>query len=177
IANFSYSVNLQNGTNDGHRSDIALHLSPVFSPPPRIVRNSLENQNWGPEESHGSSFPFSRGQGFEILILVEVDHFKIAIDGQHFTEFYYRLPLHSISHISVDGDVSVNFIKFEGVSKSPMDSRPCEGLSKPLGFVVDSSNQQNLAATKANPESNKQQIARQMKITTEEHLGWRINSQ
>ncbi|GIY17106.1 hypothetical protein CDAR_599711 [Caerostris darwini] len=139
-----FSINLQNGSNSYQRSDISLHLSPVFSSPPRIVRNCLENQQWGPEESHGPQFPLIIGQGFEILILAESDHFKIAVNGAHFTEFSYRLPLQSISHIAVDGDVTINSIKFEGLATTPMQGSG-EGISKPLGFMIDPSNQGNLA--------------------------------
>lgn len=79
VVNFSFSINLQNGSNTYQRSDIALHLSPVFSSPPRLVRNSLENQQWGPEESHGPYFPLVTGQSFDILILVESEEFKVKI--------------------------------------------------------------------------------------------------
>ncbi|GFS68240.1 galectin-4, partial [Nephila pilipes] len=139
-----FSINLQNGSNSYQRSDISLHLSPVFSSPPRVVRNSLENQQWGPEESHGPQFPFVVDQRFEILILAESDHFKIAVNGQHFTEFQYRLPLQNITHIAIDGDVTIDCIKFEGLAASQMAGSG-EGVSKPLGFVIDPSSQGNLA--------------------------------
>ncbi|XP_042897554.1 galectin-4 isoform X2 [Parasteatoda tepidariorum] len=138
-----FSINLQNGSNGIQRNDIALHLSPVFSSPPRVVRNSLENQNWGPEESHGPPFPFSSCQSFEIFILVEPDHFKIAVNGQHFTEFNYRLPLEKISHIGIDGDVTISSIIFEGLARQTMASRPVESVGKPLGFVIDPSGPPN----------------------------------
>lgn len=97
------------------RDDIALHLSPVFSPPPRVVRNSLQAQRWGPEESYGG-FPFVGGQGFEVLILVEHELFKIAINGQHFAEFRHRISLQRITHLTIDGEVSISLIAFEGGS-------------------------------------------------------------
>ncbi|KAG8177200.1 hypothetical protein JTE90_020838 [Oedothorax gibbosus] len=140
---YDFSINLQTGDNTYQRSDIALHLSPVFSSPPRLVRNSLEKQNWGPEESHGPFFPLVAGQSFEILILAGAEDFKVAINGQHFTEFQHRLPLQSISHIAIDGEVTINHIKFEGLTKSPMASGSGEGISKPLGFVIDPSNPGN----------------------------------
>ena len=57
------------------------------------------------------------GQPFEVMILIEMDHFKIAINGAHFTEFRYRIPLNRISHLSIDGDVSIASITFEGTSQ------------------------------------------------------------
>ncbi|CAL1274133.1 unnamed protein product [Larinioides sclopetarius] len=138
-----FSISLQNGSDCYQRSDISLHLSPVFTSPPRVVRTYLENQQWGPEESHGPYFPFAVDQEFEILILVESDQFKIAVNGQHFTEFQFKFPLQSISHIAVDGDVTIHSIKFEGLTSSTMADSG-EGISKPLGFVIDPSNQGGL---------------------------------
>ncbi|XP_055928011.1 collagen alpha-1(III) chain-like [Argiope bruennichi] len=140
-----FSISLQNGPSSYERSDISLHLSPVFTSPPRVVRTYFENQQWGPEESHGPYFPFAVGQEFEILILIESDQFKIAVNGQHFTEFHYKLPLQSISHIAVDGDVTINSIKFEGLTSSPMAGSG-EGISKPLGFLIDPSSQGGLTS-------------------------------
>ncbi|XP_054154422.1 galectin-4-like [Oppia nitens] len=107
-----FAINFQCGPSINPRDDLALHLSPVFTAPPRVVRNSLQGQRWGPEESFGG-FPFIGGQPFELLILVESDNFKIAINGQHFTEFRHRLPLNRISHLSIDGDVSIASIIYE----------------------------------------------------------------
>lgn len=138
-----FSINLQNGSSTDRRSDVALHLSPVFSPPPRLVRNTIQNQQWGPEESHGSHFPFSPEQSFEIMILVESDHFKIAVNGQHFCEFRYRLPLSDVSHLAIDGDVVINSIKYETVSEqvSPHSEKimGSSGVTMPIGFVMPDS--------------------------------------
>ncbi|XP_074597630.1 uncharacterized protein LOC141852508 isoform X2 [Brevipalpus obovatus] len=108
-----FAINLQCGPCINPRDDLALHLSPVFSPPPRVVRNSLRNGQWGPEESHGPYFPLSANQHFEILILTETDQFKIAINGVHFTDFRHRISIHEISHLSIDGDVHIRQIIFE----------------------------------------------------------------
>ena len=109
----SFAINLQCGPSVNPRDDIALHLSPVFTPPPRVVRNSLQTQRWGPEESFGG-FPFMSGQPFEVMVLIDSDHFKIAINGSHFTEFRHRLPLQRITHLSIDGDVTIGSITYEG---------------------------------------------------------------
>ncbi|UYV78375.1 GALE5 [Cordylochernes scorpioides] len=106
---FCFSISLQ-ATN----SDIALFLSPIYNPgPPRVARNSLQAGQWGAEESQSNLFPFSPSQEYDILILCEADHFKIAVNNQHFTEFSYRLPLSTITHINIQGDTSINSIKFE----------------------------------------------------------------
>lgn len=120
-----FSINLQCGPGSTSQDDIALHLSPVFSPPPRLVRNSLQNQQWGPEESHGPYFPFVVGQHFEILILTEGDEYKIAVNGQHFCEFKHRIPIYRVTSLSVNGDATINEIKYEGTIS------PLGGMQQP----------------------------------------------
>lgn len=111
-----FAVNLQCGPNTHPRDDIALHLSPVFAPPPRVVRNSIQHQQWGPEESHGDPFPLVVGQGFEILVLVEHESYKIAINGVHYAEFRHRIPISRVTHVAIDGEVSIGMLGFEGTS-------------------------------------------------------------
>lgn len=129
-----FAVNLQCGPNTSPRDDVALHLSPVFSPPPRVVRNSIQQHQWGPEESHGPPFPFVAGQGFEMLVLAEQNRYKIAINGAHYTEFNHRIPLHRVTHISIDGEVSIIMLAFEGTAASsapPMPAAPVAAASMP----------------------------------------------
>lgn len=125
-----FAVNLQCGPNVHPRDDIALHLSPVFSPPPRVVRNSIQAQQWGPEESHGDPFPLVAGQKFEILVLTEHDHYKIAINGMHYAEFRHRIPIQRVTHLAIDGDTTINLIQFEG---SPSMAAPPAPMYPPLG--------------------------------------------
>ncbi|RWS26500.1 galectin-4-like protein, partial [Leptotrombidium deliense] len=126
-----FAINLQTGPRVNPRDDIALHISPVFTPPPRVVRNTLQAQRWGPEESHGG-FPFTPGTGFEILILVEHDEFKLAINGAHFTQYRHRIPLNLVSFIAVDGDVTINAIIFEGHGHASVPSAPMMAPSAPV---------------------------------------------
>ncbi|CAG2104486.1 unnamed protein product [Medioppia subpectinata] len=51
------------------------------------------------------------------MILIDYDHFKIAINGSHFTEFRYRIPLQRITHLAIDGDVAIASITYEGTSQ------------------------------------------------------------
>lgn len=111
-SNNSFAVNLQLGPGVNPRSDIALHLSPVFNPPPRVVRNNLTYLEWGAEESYGG-FPFVAGQPFEIIILVQVDCYRIAINGNHFAEFRHRVSPRQVSHLTIDGDVTIQGILYE----------------------------------------------------------------
>ncbi|KAK7874239.1 hypothetical protein R5R35_006278 [Gryllus longicercus] len=107
-----FGINLQCGPNTVPRDDIALHISCRF-PENTIVRNSLQNMNWGPEETFGH-MPLARGQGFEIIVLCDPDHYKIAVNGQHFTEYIHRIPYQRVSHLTIDGDVTIAMISYEG---------------------------------------------------------------
>ncbi|KAK3921371.1 Galectin-5 [Frankliniella fusca] len=106
-----FAVNLQCGPNTEPRDDIAIHFSPQFDSQ-KVIRNSLHNLMWGPEESLGF-FPFSQGQPFELILLCEATHFKIAINGQHYTEFEHRMAFQTVSHITVDGDIELTSVRFE----------------------------------------------------------------
>ncbi|KAG1697386.1 Galectin-4 [Nymphon striatum] len=132
-----FAINLQYGPNTNPRDDVALHLSPVFTSPPRLVRNSIQAQRWGPEESHGPYFPLVAGQTFEILLLCEPDYYKIAINGQHFSEFKHRMPWQSVTFLAIDGEVMISLIQFEG-SSSALPPPAHTGMSG--GFVRPQSN-------------------------------------
>ncbi|KAF7266741.1 hypothetical protein GWI33_019962 [Rhynchophorus ferrugineus] len=108
-----FNVNLATGPNNKPRDDTALHVS-VRLNQGYIARNSYRNQAWDKEEGKGK-LPIGPAQSFEILLLVDPDHFKIAVNGQHFSEFKHRLPFESITHLLIDGDVSITLISFEGI--------------------------------------------------------------
>jgi len=109
-----FSVNLQCGPNVNPRDDIALHMNFRYDQQvPYVVRNSLQMQQWGIEEGHGY-LSFARGQNFEIQIHAEHDHFKIHFNGNHFTDFRYRLPLQRVTYISIDGEVVLHGVKIDG---------------------------------------------------------------
>ncbi|KAJ1524947.1 hypothetical protein ONE63_009805 [Megalurothrips usitatus] len=106
-----FAINLQCGPNTEPRDDIALHFSPQFDCQ-KVIRNTLQNLMWGPEESLGY-FPFSPGQPFEVILLCEGTHFKIAVNGQHYTEFEHRMAFQTVSHITIDGDIELTGVRFE----------------------------------------------------------------
>ncbi|XP_030036543.1 galectin-4 isoform X2 [Manduca sexta] len=112
-----FAINLQCGPNTDPRDDIALHLNFRFMEM-CVVRNHLTAMNWGVEETSGG-MPLSRGESFEALILCEPQSIKVALNGMHFCEFPHRVPYQRVSHITVDGDVMVQFIGFEGAQPPP----------------------------------------------------------
>lgn len=110
-----FAINLQCGPNTNPRDDLALHINARLMERV-LVRNSLIMGQWGQEDRHSPSFPFLPGQGFEIVILADSHHYKIAVNGQHFAEFHCRTPMERVSYLSADGDMMITMITFEGGS-------------------------------------------------------------
>lgn len=104
-----FAINFQTGPSLNPRDDLALHLSPCFTPP-RVIRNSLRNGAWELEESWGNGNVINPHQPFEIMILAEPDQFKIAINGMHYCEFKHRIPYQEITHLTIDGDLDIERI-------------------------------------------------------------------
>ncbi|XP_071797023.1 uncharacterized protein [Asterias amurensis] len=112
-----FHINLQCGVQSQPRSDIALHFNPRFvfkqQNAQYVVLNALKSQQWGPEE-RGGTFPFVRGQNFEVIILCEVNEYKVAVNGVHFASFRHRIPdLQRVSSISIGGGVKIYNIRFD----------------------------------------------------------------
>ncbi|XP_047039479.1 galectin-4-like [Helicoverpa zea] len=107
-----FAINFQCGPNTDPRDDIALHLNFRFVEMV-VVRNHLTAMNWGVEDTNGG-MPLHRGESFEALILCEPMSMKVALNGMHFCEFPHRIPFQRISHLTVDGDVMIQLIGFEG---------------------------------------------------------------
>nr|QHI46338.1 galectin [Sinonovacula constricta] len=79
-----------------------------------VVRNSKISNNWGAEERHSPFFPFAHNVPFEMIILVEHNQFKVAVNNQHLLEFYHRLqPLSRVDTLRVDGDVRLTQVRFQ----------------------------------------------------------------
>ncbi|XP_034255938.1 galectin-7-like [Thrips palmi] len=131
-----FAINLQCGPNTEPRDNIALHFSPQFVTH-TVIRNSLQNLMWGPEESLGY-FPFSPGQAFEIILLCEATHFKIAVNGAHYTEFEHRLAFQTVSHITIDGDIQLSAVRFEDpppeVVPGGTAMAPASGYIMPMAY-------------------------------------------
>lgn len=124
----SFAIALQNGPSNNFSDDVALYLSSTFTPPARIIRNSLIYNQWGPEESFGGQ-PLLLGQPFEIMILVESSEYKIAINKQHFTEFKHRLPFDRITHLAITGEVQIDSVS---IWYNPNNPQPSTGFYPPL---------------------------------------------
>lgn len=104
-------INIQTGAATNPRDDVTLHIS-IRPNDAAIVRNTLQSQVWGAEERYGGC-PISYGQSFDVLVLVEVNQYKLAINGVHFCTFNHRLPVHSARYISISGGCVIHSITTE----------------------------------------------------------------
>ncbi|XP_014644445.1 PREDICTED: galectin-8 isoform X2 [Ceratotherium simum simum] len=89
----------------GKSKDIALHLNPRLNTK-AFVRNSFLQESWGEEERNITSFPFSPGMYFEMIIYCDVREFKVAVNGVHSLEYKHRFKeLSNIDMLEIDGDI------------------------------------------------------------------------
>ncbi|XP_016000376.2 galectin-3 [Rousettus aegyptiacus] len=88
-------------------NDVAFHFNPRFNENNRrvIVCNTKTNNTWGPEERQ-MVFPFESGKPFKIQVLVEPDHFKVAVNDAHLLQYNHRMKnLKEISAVGIAGDI------------------------------------------------------------------------
>ena len=68
-----------------------LQINPRFYST-RVVRNTFINGAWGPEETAGG-MPFTPNTAFKVAVTYQQDGYEIAVNGDHFVTYKYRLPL------------------------------------------------------------------------------------
>ncbi|XP_016330808.1 galectin-8 isoform X1 [Sinocyclocheilus anshuiensis] len=114
-----FQVDLTCGSSMKPRADVAFHLNPRFKRSPYIVCNTLQKERWGKEDIH-YLMPFRHGAAFEIIILVQKDLFKVAVNGSHLLEYRHRLELKKVDTLAISGKVQIQAIGFipSSVSKS-----------------------------------------------------------
>ncbi|XP_028920640.1 galectin-4 [Ornithorhynchus anatinus] len=115
-----FCVNFKAGS--GSEADIAFHFNPRFDGWDKVVFNSFQGGRWCNEEKK-RSMPFHRGSHFELVFLVTNEHYKVVVNGNPFYEFGHRLPPQMVTHLHVDGDLSLQSINFIG-GKEPGSSMP-----------------------------------------------------
>lgn len=76
-----------------------------------VVRNHENYGNWGEEEREGPN-PFQAGAPFEIVISVEEDRYRIAVNGHPIFEFWHRIPFNQVERLMIAGDVDVHRIVY-----------------------------------------------------------------
>ncbi|KAI5608071.1 galectin-8 isoform X2 [Silurus asotus] len=105
-----FQVDFTCGSSIKPRADVAFHFNPRFQKN-HIVCNTLELEYWGKEEIH-YLMPFRKGAEFEIIVLVEKDLYKVAVNGTHVLEYKHRIDLARVDTLSVSGKVQIQAIGF-----------------------------------------------------------------
>ncbi|XP_045862476.1 galectin-3-like [Meles meles] len=90
-------------------NDVAFHFNPRFNEDNKrvIVCNTKLDDIWGKEERQ-ATFPFESGKPFKIQVLVESDHFKVAVNDAHLLQYNHRMKnLQEISKLGISGDIDL----------------------------------------------------------------------
>ncbi|KAM9733859.1 galectin-4-like isoform 2-T2 [Menidia menidia] len=106
-----FFINLLCGESES--SDVALHFNPRFDGWDKVVVNSRRGGSWGDEEKI-RKMPFSKGEAFEMVVLVTSEGFQIKVNGKEFFLFPHRLPVEQVRAMQISGDVQVQTINVIG---------------------------------------------------------------
>ncbi|KAM6987587.1 galectin-4-like isoform 2-T2 [Tautogolabrus adspersus] len=106
-----FFVNLLCGQSES--SDVTLHFNPRFDGWDKVVFNSRQDGSWKSEEKI-RDMPFSKGKGFEMVVMVTSKGYQIKVNGKDFHTFQHRLPVERVCGIHIAGDVSIQTINVIG---------------------------------------------------------------
>ncbi|XP_049643432.1 galectin-4-like [Suncus etruscus] len=100
-------------------ADIAFHFNLHFDSRNKMVFNSKQSGQWGKEQTKISS-PFKEGEYFQLLVMVLQDYYMVKVIGNPSYEFGHQMPFQKVTHLHVQGDVSVHSIHFIDCSSTPI---------------------------------------------------------
>ncbi|TDG48153.1 hypothetical protein AWZ03_005328 [Drosophila navojoa] len=83
--------------------DFPFHLKSIFKKN-QFLMNSKINNEWC-RNAVTNRNPFRKGERFTIQVLITVDFYLIAINGQHFTKFAHRIPFQGGNLLRVQGGI------------------------------------------------------------------------
>jgi len=107
-----FNINLHKDSPDFSGNDVPLHISVRFDEG-KLVFNSFTKGEWGKEERR--PLPFKKGQPVDIRIRAHDNKFVVYADRKEVKEYEHRIPLQSVTHLSVDGDVvALNHVQWGG---------------------------------------------------------------
>ncbi|XP_059369203.1 galectin-8-like isoform X2 [Carassius carassius] len=136
-----FQVDLTCGSSMKPRADVAFHFNPRFKRSPYITCNTLQKERWGKEETH-YLMPFRHGAAFEIILLVQKDVFKVAVNGSHLLEYRHRIELKKVDTLAISGKVQIQAIGFIPSSVSKCSITPSNAVaskrSQPYSVMSES---------------------------------------
>ncbi|XP_048457165.1 galectin-8 isoform X1 [Rhincodon typus] len=106
-----FQVDLQCGSSEKPRADVAFHFNPRFWRSGCVVCNTLVHERWGREEIK-YEMPFKKGEPFEIIFFIMVDRFKVAVNGKHFLDYQHRISMERVDTLGISGVVQIQTICF-----------------------------------------------------------------
>uniref|UniRef100_UPI003BEF4C80 Galectin n=1 Tax=Toxascaris leonina TaxID=59264 RepID=UPI003BEF4C80 len=106
-----FTINLHNTSADFSGNDVPLHISVRFDEG-KIVFNTFSKGEFGKEER--KSNPYKKGDDIDIRIRAHDSKFSISVDQKEVKEYEHRVPLSSVTHFSVDGDILITYIHWGG---------------------------------------------------------------
>ncbi|XP_064828826.1 galectin-4-like [Oncorhynchus masou masou] len=106
-----FNINLQCGEFEG--SDIGFHFNPRFNGWDKVVFNSCQDGQWGSEEKT-HHMPFSKGDAFEMVIIINQEGYQVTVNGRDFHMFKHRIPVERVNALQIGGDVSIQTINVIG---------------------------------------------------------------
>ncbi|XP_078085727.1 galectin-8-like isoform X2 [Mustelus asterias] len=124
-----FQVDLQCGSSEKPRADIAFHFNPRFRRSGCVVCNSLVQEKWGREEIK-YEMPFKKGEPFEIIFCIMVDKFKVAVNGKHFLDYQHRINVERVDTLGIFGGVQIQTICFLSSSEqeNPYSNLPIKKI-------------------------------------------------
>lgn len=106
-----FNINFHSGSPDLEGGDIPFHISIRYDEG-KFVFNTFNKGEWMKEER--KSNPYKKGSDIDIRIRAHDNRFVIYADQKEIHEYEHRVPLSTITHFSVDGDIILNQVTWGG---------------------------------------------------------------
>ncbi|KAM5247251.1 galectin-12 [Ctenodactylus gundi] len=118
-----FQVDFQCGCSLHPQPDIAVHFNPRFhTTEPHAICNTLQGGHWQ-AEVRWPHLALHRGTAFLLLFLFGGEEVQVSVNGRHFLQYRYRLPLSRVNTLGIFGDVLVKAVGFVNISPFVEGSR------------------------------------------------------
>uniref|UniRef100_A0AAY5ED08 Galectin n=1 Tax=Electrophorus electricus TaxID=8005 RepID=A0AAY5ED08_ELEEL len=93
-----FVIDLKTGTKDD--GNIAFHFSACMS---HVCCDTFRNRAW--EKQYNTAWsPFAKGAAFDMFMVIKQEGYEVIVNGQMFCMFNHRMPLESVSRLTIWGD-------------------------------------------------------------------------